>query len=875
MKKIVGIMMFATVVLSGLTVWSTDIGIYNAALGGGKNAGARAIKTTLGESKMSVEEFSKMSMKNLLKYKVIIIPNTKRLSKNEGKKWSDNLRAYVADCGGAIVFFHDAVGAKRSPFGMLPLFPEIVDLRTVERVESKEVQVAIDPLLADFQYLPNYGIKQTVKHMYDDHFTFICLNGKTLLSDIKTKKAVVAVGEVGKGRVVFDGMWGGKTTGQAGRLEGIDKDVFLNTVKWCLAGKGLTVTDAAKVTVKEWKHDVKGSSKSSNKVALIYGENYEGSAEIAKEKITNSGIDYDFIPMHFLPVRGLDSKDYKLIIAFLQAGRMQESKEAFDKIKSYLEGGGKAIIFLPPYGLRKNNGKKLLEMIGSKPLKSYNRRMPEVTNIRRIIFEDSKHKPAEIENSLKWGINDISKPEAGKGEIIAYWANEKGEKKFPAIIKTGFGYLVNNNTYGDPSNNDMFIANAVIEILPEIKEKVFANLVKIFEKQNTAIKKEDLSSRGKTLYTAAEQLKQAAEKAAGDKNYISANSLILQGKDSLVKAFSTSMPSVKGKKRMVFTVAKGLDPDSTCKRLCDAGFTGIAIVHLGGYYPSELYARKDDGKIDWMQKWVDSAHKYGLKIGPSFNTFCVYKGSKEFEQGVKEDWRVVPANSYGKEPKPYKKNMYKIGFCRSHKEVSDYAIKKSLEILKKYSVDYVFYDGIRWSDTCYCDHCRKGFEKDTGLKINNWPDDAMDKYQNEYNDWRAKHVTKVIREASKNIAKINPKVKLGVYTFRGKLSAWAKGQYWWEWGNYVDYIMPMYYNLDNQFLEDLCKEINGLIPAGSNAKLVPCLAPSGYRTTSQFIMLQQIAIQQKYGPEGIMYFAYPFLSDSNLELLKMGPFRNK
>ena len=90
-----------------------------------------------------------------------------------------------------------------------------------------------------------------------------------------------------------------------------------------------------------------------------------------------------------------------------------------------------------------------------------------------------------------------------------------------------------------------------------------------------------------------------------------------------------------------------------------------------------------------------------------------------------------------------------------------------------------------------------------------------------------------------------------------------------------DFIMPMYYNPDNQYLENLCKEINGLIPAGSKARLVPCLAPSGYRTTSQFIMLQQIDIQRKYGPAGIMYFRYLFLNDANLKILKEGPFRNK
>jgi len=865
----------ALIMLTGAVAFGMDVGIYTPSMAGGKSIGEGAVGATLTEANISTENFAQLSLANLLKYKVVIIPNTKKMPKDEDKRWQDNLRAYVADCGGSIIFCHDAVGAKRSPFGMLPLFPEIIAMNTVEWVDASEVRVSIDPLLADFQYLPSYGIDQTTKHMYNDHFAFSCIKGKTLLSDIKTKKSVVAVGEVGKGRVVFDGMWGGKPKGLASQLEGIDKDIMINTVKWCLAGKGLLVSDASKVTVKEWRPDVTGGSKSQNKVAVIYGESYEGSAELAQEKITASGIDYDFLPMHFLAIRDMKQSDYKLLIVFLQAGEMQESAEAFNKIKSYLEQGGKAIIFLPHYDLKKNNGEKLLEMIGSKALSNFNPNPEEASNVlRKIVFLDPNHKPAEIENTL-YGITDISKPQAEKGTIIAYWTNAKGEKKFPAIIKANFGYLFNNDTYGDPCNNDMFIANAASELLPEIKEKVFENLVKTYVEKKAEVKQAQLSVNGKELYSSAEQLKQSAEKAAKEKDFISANSLILRAKNQLVKAFAASIPSAKGEERMVFVVSRGLDPETTCARLATAGFTGIAIIHLEGHYPSELYARIDDGKLDLMQLWIDTAHKYGLKIGPSISTFSIYKGSKELEQGMKEDWRVVTTDLYGKAPKPFKSNPAKITFCRSHKEVSDYAIKKSLEVIKKYQVDYIFYDGIRWGDTCYCDHCAREFQKDTGIKIDKWPDDAMSKYQNEYNDWRAKHVTKVVREASKNIAEINPKIKLGVYTFRGKYSSWAKGQYWWEWANYVDYIMPMYYNPDSQALENLCKEINSLIPSGSRAKLVPCLAPSGYRTTSQFIMLQQIDIQRKYGPAGIMYFRYLYLSDSNLALLKNGPFRNK
>jgi hypothetical protein len=620
------------------------------------------------------------------------------------------------------------------------------------------------------------------------------------------------------------------------------------------------------------------SLKCGSKTAVIFGQDHEGSSVIAREKIINAGIDYDYIPMRFLPIRGLDAKDYKLIIAFLDPGGEKTSLEAFESIQAYLAGGGKAILFLPKYSRPRNSGGKLLAMIGSKP-GEYLRDNPG--ELRKILFVNANSRPAQIVNSVR-GISAVSEPAENEATAIAYWHNSKGEQKFPAILKTKFGYVINNDTYGDPVNNQMFIANAAIELLPEIKEKVFHNLAAAYEKEKSQIDKGRLSSRGIELYAKSEQLREAAEKAAREKDFASANSFTLQAKDEIIKAFAVSMPSPKDEERLIFIADRGfseidrpVDADATCLRLAKAGFTGMAISNLETQYPSTLWNRIGEDKTDRLRIWVEAAHKHGLKFGPAFNAFAMYKGAGESEKALKEDWRVVPASMYGKASGPFEKNISRMKFCRSHPEVTAYAIKKSLEIIREYPVDYIFYDGIRWGDTCYCGHCKKEFQNDTGIKMMQWPDDAMNTYQKEYNDWRAAHITKVIREASGNIAKYNPKIKLGVFTFRGKQSSWVKAQYWWEWINDVDYIMPMYYISDNIILENLCNEINGLIPTGSKASLLPCLAPNGYYTDDQFTMLRQINLQRKYGRAGIIYFEYSFLNDANLALLKMGPFRNR
>jgi len=150
---------------------------------------------------------------------------------------------------------------------------------------------------------------------------------------------------------------------------------------------------------------------------------------------------------------------------------------------------------------------------------------------------------------------------------------------------------------------------------------------------------------------------------------------------------------------------------------------------------------------------------------------------------------------------------------------------------------------------------------------------VLDKYSQKYNDWRAGHITKVVRETSRQIKKINPNIKMGVSTFRGKLESAMKGQYWWEWADYVDFIMPMYYNPDLEGLRKLSNEINSLLPKNARAKLVPCIAVPEYWIADPLIWLKEIEIQRELAPRGIMYFHYGFFTNPNLELLGIGPYR--
>ncbi len=101
----------------------------------------------------------------------------------------------------------------------------------------------------------------------------------------------------------------------------------------------------------------------------------------------------------------------------------------------------------------------------------------------------------------------------------------------------------------------------------------------------------------------------------------------------------------------------------------------------------------------------------------------------------------------------------------------------------------------------------------------------------------------------------------------GQSRGLSEGQHWWEWGDYVDFVSPMYYTPDIEGLREHLAEYGGLLP---------CLYPMGGSRSGKNIMhLRQIDLQREYAPAGIYYWTFNHMSDRFLELLRTGPFRKK
>lgn len=148
-----------------------------------------------------------------------------------------NLRMYVSKGGRGIVFQHAMLGrpgVRNNPFGDRTPFPDIVP-RMADRAEMSEVVIA-----AKHSALGRIQPGTVMRHMYNDHIIPETGPGAEVIVKNRDENPVVAVGEHGLGKVIFDGNVN-INSGAAGEitgLEGFNALIARHGVEW-LTGKEL------------------------------------------------------------------------------------------------------------------------------------------------------------------------------------------------------------------------------------------------------------------------------------------------------------------------------------------------------------------------------------------------------------------------------------------------------------------------------------------------------------------------------------------------------------------------------------------------------------------------------------------------------------
>jgi uncharacterized lipoprotein YddW (UPF0748 family) len=197
--------------------------------------------------------------------------------------------------------------------------------------------------------------------------------------------------------------------------------------------------------------------------------------------------------------------------------------------------------------------------------------------------------------------------------------------------------------------------------------------------------------------------------------------------------------------------------------------------------------------------------------------------------------------------------------CPSNSENYKLELESMLEIVKKYDVDGIHFDYIRYPDSnaCFCQNCKEEFEKSVGVKVENWPDDVFSSaYADKFIKWRSDQITRLVRDVSEQARKINPKIKISAAVFNDYPACIRNvGQDWKLWidSGYLDFVCPMDYTDDNDRFTNMVTNqkavVNGLVP------LYPGIGASAPGLSPDQVAMQA-HVARTLGVDGFIIFNY-------------------
>ena len=296
--------------------------------------------------------------------------------------------------------------------------------------------------------------------------------------------------------------------------------------------------------------------------------------------------------------------------------------------------------------------------------------------------------------------------------------------------------------------------------------------------------------------------------------------------DSLVEAYLAAAESPPREGRAMWnhsgTGAYPDDPDSwdrSAKLLAENGFNMVFPNMLWGglaHYPSDVLPRSVTFRQygDQIEQCCAAAKKYGIEVHVWKVNFNLATAPKDFVEKLRRQGRTQV--SVKGEPSDW--------LCPSNPENQKLELDSLLEVARKYPVDGLHLDYIRYPgrEYCYCDGCRRRFEAASGRKVPDaeWPKECFSgDRKDEYNDWRCRQISELVAAVSREAKKLRPGLKISAAVFGsypGCRESVAQDWPAWIKAGYLDFVCPMDYTADDAELASLVRKqmklIGGRVP---------------------------------------------------------------
>ena len=552
------------------------------------------------------------------------------------------------------------------------------------------------------------------------------------------------------------------------------------------------------------------------------------------------GVPFDLVEDRAISSGGL-SKHRVAILAY----HPSLPEDATSGLEKFLDQGGKLVAFYTLPG-------RLASRLGIQGLRYWR---PETPLLAEVRFEAGliPGLPPVIRQA-SWNINE---PVAGgEAKILGFWFDRNGKStgKAASTISSAGVFFSHVLLEEDRPRKLQFLAAILGHLHPPLWPTIVTEAIpraQVIGHLKTPEETEaflgnppqeipsQLLAEYRALLSKAQEYQDRTE-------HPSAFQTAKAAREKLATIYAHAMPSRTIEGRAFWnhsgTGAYPGDWERTARELAEAGFNMVLPNMLWGglaHYASDLLPRSNTYHKygDQIEQCVRACRKYGIEVHVWKVNWNLSTAPPEFVAKMRAENRLQK-NFRGEEHN---------WLCPSHPENFRLEVESLLEVVRKYDVDGIHFDYIRYpgGDYCYCEGCRSRFETALGRRVDNWPHDVRQGSLREaYLDFRMQQITRLVATVAGEVRRLKPGVKISAAVFGSypdcRISV---GQDWVAWvkAGYLDFVCPMDYTQDDlafcRLVESQLKYVENRVPVypGIGAWRLP---PD--RTLGQIFLARQL-----------------------------------
>jgi len=461
-----------------------------------------------------------------------------------------------------------------------------------------------------------------------------------------------------------------------------------------------------------------------------------------------------------------------------------------------------------------------------------------------------------------------------QARVAAWWYTNQGQSTGePAVIASDQGvFLTHVLLADDAANKQMLLLSMLGHLVPALWADAAQGCVDQIGRFGSyedyagayrAIAGLDTgNAQASEALSAADRLRSEALGLLSEDKFPEAITAAGEARQALIDAFAYAQHPLPGEHRAVWCHSAfgvtGMTWNEAIASLAQHGFTAVLPNMLWGgvaFYRSEVLpvAAAVDMQGDQIELCVAACRQYGIQCH-------VWKVN--FNMGGATDQGFVDQmRSQGRAQMDFDGTVQERWLCPSHPDNQRLEIESMVEVARKYAVDGLHFDYIRYPGrhACFCAGCRTRFERSTGVVVQHWPSDVREDpiLAEKWLDFRREQITSVVAAVSAQARVVRPDIKISAAVFRNwPTDRDTVGQDWKLWCDrgYLDFVCPMDYTASNVTFRQMVEQQR--IWAG----VVPCYPGIGLSVWDGPVdvvkLIEQINITRELNTRGFTIFNY-------------------